>query len=421
MANINNYTYLKGGHLVGYKSIEVLEVNLKKGMNLIIGHNGSGKSNFLEMLAQILLSVNPNRKIDFRYADIAFCLENGEDLIYEITRNISKSNRHIERVDYELDEREVQITQKLTLSDEEIFVTNEDELNSGSFRKYRRSRNRNLGFLISYFTQFVIDPLFLKFSMPRSMPAVDFPASVVIHLASEDEFWETDITTFFIRKLIILAEDKFTDEYYMEGERENLTEEENKEIFDKYLIEAIKQGGFYKKLIIDQDIIDNLRQFSPIQDIRFSENINIFHDERKITIENIKLEFFVNDTWIPWSQMSDGTKRMFYIISEVTFKKHGIILIEEPEIGIHPHQFESIMQFLKEQSEYKQFIISTHSPKALDHLDSDELDHILIAKYEGSRGTTLTNLNAEQMIKAKEYTEKVGFLSDYWLMSDLEG
>ncbi len=45
-----NQTYIKSVKLSGYKSIKDLEVEFLPGMNIIIGENGSGKTNFLEFL-----------------------------------------------------------------------------------------------------------------------------------------------------------------------------------------------------------------------------------------------------------------------------------------------------------------------------------------------------------------------------------
>ena len=42
--------YITSLHLKGYKSIRDLSVDLKQGLNIIIGANGSGKTNFLEFL-----------------------------------------------------------------------------------------------------------------------------------------------------------------------------------------------------------------------------------------------------------------------------------------------------------------------------------------------------------------------------------
>lgn len=68
------------------------------------------------------------------------------------------------------------------------------------------------------------------------------------------------------------------------------------------------------------------------------------------------------------------------------------------------------MTFLKEQSETKQIIISTHVPKSLDILNTDELDHIQIIYYDYELGTQASHLNGKQSTKAKGYTERTGFL-----------
>ena len=142
---------------------------------------------------------------------------------------------------------------------------------------------------------------------------------------------------------------------------------------------------------------------------------------------------------MPFSSLSDGTKRLFYIISEVfendenthvrptnIGKYEGqnqisrIILIEEPELGIHPHQFHKLMEFLKLEAQNKQIIITTHSPQALDAINSNELSRIVIAYSTSSKeGTKLRHLNENEIVKANEYI-KEDFLSDYWLYSDLE-
>jgi predicted ATP-dependent endonuclease of OLD family len=162
-----------------------------------------------------------------------------------------------------------------------------------------------------------------------------------------------------------------------------------------------------------------LKKYSPIDDIKLNENINIYEAGNQIIIENIVLNFKINNNWVPWSHLSDGTIRLFHIITEVIFNDSNIILIEEPELGIHPNQLFKIMDFLNLQSQKKQIVISTHSPITLDVISPDELDHIIIAKMT-KKGTVLSHLNAKQKSKAKAYIAKVGNLSAYWLHSDLE-
>ena len=185
-------------------------------------------------------------------------------------------------------------------------------------------------------------------------------------------------------------------------------------------IKTIKKASFLKRLIIKDEIKEQLKKYTPIQDVKFNENINIYKDEKSIVIENIKIDFKLNNAWMPWSQLSDGTKRLFYLIIETISKETGLVLLDEPELGVHPHQFNLIMDFLKEESQNKQIIISTHSPQALNHLAPNELSHVLLTFYDSKKGTQIKHLTRAQTNKAQKYMKEVGFFSDYWMLSDLE-
>ena len=98
-----------------------------------------------------------------------------------------------------------------------------------------------------------------------------------------------------------------------------------------------------------------------------------------------------------------------------------IILLEEPELGIHPHQLYKLLDLIREVSEKHQIILTTHSPQVLDMLRADELDRILICELKDpKKGTQFRRLTKKEQKEAHAYVSKVGFLSDYWLHSDLE-
>ena len=107
-----------------------------------------------------------------------------------------------------------------------------------------------------------------------------------------------------------------------------------------------------------------------------------------------------------------------YLIGSVTYAtENAIILIEEPELGIHPHQLSTLMNFLKFQSAEKQIILTTHSPQVLNCLKATELDRIIVARHEGKTGTQMYHLSEEEQEFAAQYMKNEAFLSDYWLLS----
>jgi AAA domain, putative AbiEii toxin, Type IV TA system len=87
---------------------------------------------------------------------------------------------------------------------------------------------------------------------------------------------------------------------------------------------------------------------------------------------------------IPPSAVSVGVRMLIFF---VTLAYHPqpprIILIEEPENGVHPRRLADIMRLLREITEGKhggqpsQVILTTHSPYLLDHVDI-ERDQVLV-------------------------------------------
>jgi predicted ATP-dependent endonuclease of OLD family len=79
------------------------------------------------------------------------------------------------------------------------------------------------------------------------------------------------------------------------------------------------------------------------------------------------------------------------------------------------------MDFIQEQSESKQIILTTHSPQVLNILDPDDLDRIIISRYDKEKGTQLYHLTEEEIRHARSYMEAEGlFLSDFWVYSGFE-
>ena len=388
--------YLNKVHLKGFKSIEDLTVDIQKGLNILIGKNGAGKSNFLEFIYQVIRYRNPI-KILFNYSWLEFISADDHSFIIEKARTINtkagKSNLY-ERIE---DRPE---------SSEKIFIDGviaPDNFNDQPTRTLFQETNFQYslppGAIFYRLGYKHISPLFIKYDLPDTLGAIDLPGTLKAVIQDGAIYWNFPGTLNFVEALFWNLDQTF--EFDVANSNDQIASDLNK---------------FLK---IPEEILDNLKKYTPIQDVCFNPNLNLYKDEKSLVIDNVKLDFKVNGNWLPWSQLSDGTRRLFYIISEVTHNS-GIILIEEPELGIHPHQFSLLMDFLKEQAEDKQIIISTHSPKALDILSPEELNNILIAYYDKSKGTQIRHLTEPEKHKAKRYMKEVGFFSDYWLLSDLE-
>jgi ABC-type multidrug transport system ATPase subunit len=384
--------YLDKVHLKGFKSIEDLTIDFKKGLNILIGKNGAGKSNLMDLLNQVL-RFKGNQKIPFRYSMITLTSDDEHKFQLELEKTLNDNK------DDDLDDR-IEVTEKFIVDGKvERNSSQLQESNIGRFKGKKitfRGTFRTIMVRLGYRFMY---PLYIKFDLPSKLECLVTPGILEIDLESPFTVWNTPNSLNFIGSIFSNFEMAYDDD------------------IDE--IKAIQKKDIRKHLQIPKAILENIKIYTPIEEIRFNSAVNLYKDEKEVIIDNIKIDFKINENWLPWSQLSDGTKRLFYIISEVTISK-GLILLEEPELGIHPHQFNLLMDFLKEQAEEKQIIISTHSPKALDHLSPEELDHILIAYYDLDKGTQIRHLSDKEIKKAQRYMKEVGYFSDYWMYSDLE-
>jgi len=377
--------YLSEVELTGYKSINNVKTSFKDGLNIIIGANASGKTNFMSFL---------NNSLDQSFDNLfEFSSKNtfagSKAVSVKNSRKTQKSNI-FDRVLI----TKAEVKTEIKVDDVVVKSTPED------FR----------------FTN-----TFVKHGIPNEYFLVDYPFSLKIDQdkpsSALDELIFNYDTPYFLKKILI--------SFYL-----SFFDLEN--VLNEYVIE--EGVGYAKKDL--QEIKGFLKTFSPIEDIRFNENYNVTLDKenRLISLSNFFIEFKIQNTWYLFSDLSDGTKRLFYLISEIgssdtvkTTKETvsmdnftRLVQIEEPELGVHPHQLMSLMQFIKEQSKEKQIIITTHSPMVLDVLEEDELDRIIVARYnQGSRSTELKHLSEGTIVKAKRYM-KEAYLSDFWKYSDLE-
>lgn len=368
----NTPAYISNVHLKGYKSIRDMEVRLNPGLNIIIGKNGSGKTNFVEFLSKALF-INNKPIIEKPYfLSIEFSSMIGSFVMEEkfvgVRNNIEDWDENLEK-----------------------FYTKIIDNNSISYIK-----NQRLIGLRTYFNKdskiyTLLNPVTIPFTTPNSF------ARYMLSDLGQISIDEYNYTVNILASVF-----------------ENWLE------FEFRLNEDIIHKDIEKLLLLNKSLILNLNRYSPIQNLRLSKSLNIEITEHKIELNYIMLEFFVNNEWLSWQQLSDGTKRLFHIISEINGTDRNLIFLEEPENGVHPDQLYLLMDFIKEQSKEKQIILTTHSPEVLNILEKDELDRIIVTRFEEDKKTQMHHLSEKQKAKAMLYMEETSNLSDFWVHSTLE-
>jgi predicted ATP-binding protein involved in virulence len=79
--------YLNKVHLKGFKSIEDVSIDFQKGLNILIGKNGSGKSNFLEMI-NLAIGFKRNVRLPFRSSRLEYKSIDGHNFAVELEREV---------------------------------------------------------------------------------------------------------------------------------------------------------------------------------------------------------------------------------------------------------------------------------------------------------------------------------------------
>lgn len=96
-------------------------------------------------------------------------------------------------------------------------------------------------------------------------------------------------------------------------------------------------------------------------------------------------ETYTPEQYLPAFAISDGTIDMIALVIAMYFEEKPLLIIEEPERSVHPSLISRIMEMLKETSEKKQIIITTHNPEIVKHADLNDI--LLISRDEEGLST----------------------------------
>jgi predicted ATPase len=132
--------------------------------------------------------------------------------------------------------------------------------------------------------------------------------------------------------------------------------------------------------------------------------------------DSIELNLFEGEKSIPATRLSDGTLRYLCLLAILCHPNPPpLICIEEPELGFHPDLLPTIADLLKDASTRTQLIITTHSDILIDCFSDTPEAVIVFDKIEGA--TTMTRLSKE---KLKVWLNKYS-LGKLWMEGHIGG
>ena len=137
------------------------------------------------------------------------------------------------------------------------------------------------------------------------------------------------------------------------------------------------------------NIEDTIRMVAP-----FFDHFNL--RPSRLNKDKIRLEWIEkgNDAYFNASSLSDGTLRVICLATLLLQPElPNIILLDEPELGLHPHAITVLASLLKKASKKSQVIVATQSVTLLNQF---EPDNIFVVDREGEQ-TSFSHLGKKDI------------------------
>jgi predicted ATPase len=107
-------------------------------------------------------------------------------------------------------------------------------------------------------------------------------------------------------------------------------------------------------------------------------------------------EKYIQASRLPASAISDGTINIIALLVALYFEEKPIIIIEEPERNIHPFLISKVVQMLEEASTQKQIIVTTHNPEIVRHA---ELENIFLVSRDKDGFSTISRPAQKEAVR----------------------
>lgn len=338
--------FIKHITLENYKSIQKLDLELKP-LNVLIGSNGAGKSNFIGFF-------NLLKKMESGKLESYTISKGGQDVFLYYGRATSNF------LSAEINVGDTAYRFTLTPTNDQVFqFSNED------FRKHKWYETRNVS---------KESELFLM----RNLGNIGYDYSThYIKKVQVFHFHDTSDTS------PLKSNVANNDNLFLRADGQNLACM-IKLIYDKH-------PDYYRMIV---DTIQNV--------------VPDFHDFviRK-TSEFLSLEWFnKNNVDIPWKAhyLSDGSLRFIALAVLLLMPSDlqpQVIIIDEPEIGLHPTAINVLSGLIKRASLERQIIISTQSAELLSQFEPNDV--IVVDKKDKSSEFKRLN-NADLAKWLEDYT-----------------
>lgn len=343
----------------GYKSIKQLDLELKP-VNILLGANGVGKSNFVSIFSLIRNIYNKNLQ---NYIQA----KGGADSLLHFGSKVTSD------IDVSISFENGSNLNKFSIS----LVNGQDSL----FIKEVKTAFWNGGWYPKLFEQNVLESNFQNFNHSQAFYVNDLLMQFDVY-----HFHDTSDTSPMKKQADI------SDNRTLRRDGSNLAS------FLYYLQQ--KEEKSFKR------IERTIQSIAP-----YFERFNL--EPNRLNEEKIKLEWKEKgapDSYFNAYHLSDGTLR-FICLATLLMQPEppSTIIIDEPELGLHPVAINKLASMIRKASGKTQVIVSTQSTNLIDNFGPADI--IVTDRDSNQSGTTFRRLTEQEL---------EGWLDDYTL-GDLWG
>ncbi len=342
----------------GYKSIRECSIELKP-INVLIGSNGAGKSNFVSAFWFLQNILRQNLAVASQQSGVSSLFYNGLKVTEEITMEFYFGNNAYGFVLIPTDDGRI-IFKKEYFKYYGMQYDNESNINRGhSESQWRNGVNNHLDDYIK--------------------PILEKESWRVYH------FHDTGRTA------------KVKQEH-------NVV---NNAVFQQ---DAGNLAAFLLRLRENypnqyREIVSTVRTIAP-----FFDDFVLARNENNQELIVLKWQKKGCDDIFTASQLSDGTLRficMATLLLQPEELMPSTIIVDEPELGLHPFAITVLAELVKSIAQKKQLILSTQSVELLNWFDPEDV----IVVNNSNQGSTFERLNAEEL---SAWLEEDYSLGDLW-------
>lgn len=339
----------------GFKSIRELEDFELRPLNVLIGANGAGKSNLLSLFHMLAALVEG--RLQFYVQD-----HGGPDALLFGTR------KRTEQIDVEFSFGEIGYRVSLRPSGQSLIFASEETWSRLSWRAASSEEIRGD----------------LREGATRSLATARAETNMAeLHDDTFDRYVQPAIASW----RVFHFRDTNTESAMRQAQpvRDNLrlkADAANLAPFLRHLRERYPKEH--------QRIVDAVRLVAPF----FGDFVY-----RRDPGERVELEWFeADDPDTPWGprQLSDGTLR-FICLATLLLQppefQPGTILIDEPELGLHPYALTILAALFRQASDQRQIIVSTQSADLVTEFQPEDV--VVVSRHDGA--SAFERLDADRL------------------------